>query len=88
MKRIAADVVFSVHDDGVVFLHASTGRLFMANRSGARIWRRLSDAATIDDIVADLGEARGIDAAAAREEAITFLAQLEDQHLISDGGTR
>jgi hypothetical protein len=47
---ISPGVKASVHSDGVVFLHSSTGVVFSANRVAAGIWEGICAGRTLEQI--------------------------------------
>jgi len=72
----------SFHDDGVVILHAGSGRLFTANETGARIWRGIEQQLPLETIAGEISSAYQIARTTAREHTLNFLAALEQQALI------
>jgi hypothetical protein len=75
-------VTASVHESGIVLFDASHGRIFSANRTGARIWRRLERHGSVEDAAGDLSLAYGVPLATAREHARRFVAALESAKLV------
>ena len=82
---INPDAVRSFHDDGVVILHAGSGRLFSSNKIGARIWSGIEQQLSLETIASDISSAYHIARATAREHALRFLTALEHQALIRIG---
>ena len=81
------EAVRSFHDDGVVILQASTGRLFTSNKSGARIWRGIEQQLPLETIATEISIAYQIAITTAREHTLNFLAALERQALIKREAT-
>jgi PqqD family protein of HPr-rel-A system len=75
----------SIHDDGLVVLHVPSGRIFMSNQTGARIWRCLERHLPLEAIAAEISRDYGIDPTAAREDVARFLAELERNGLTERG---
>ena len=70
-------------EDGIVFLHAGTGKLFTANRVGARIWRGLAEQASLQSIAAGISRELGVPQRQVEEDATEFIAALEACGLVS-----
>ncbi len=76
------EAVSSFHNDGLVILHAGSGRLFTSNETGARIWRGIEQQLPLETIAKEISGAYRIPGATAREHTFNFLAALEQQALI------
>jgi len=76
------EAVRSFHDDGLVILHAGSGRLFTSNETGARIWRGIEQHLSLETIANEISTAYEIARATAREHTRNFLVALERQGLI------
>ena len=76
------EAVGSFHEDGVVILHAGSGRLFSSNAIGAHIWRGLEQQLSLETIAREISCAYQVAWATAREHTLIFLAALEQQALI------
>ena len=72
----------SFHDDGIVILHTSKGRLFSSNRTGAQIWRGIEQQLPVELIFQQLSDQYQIALNSAREHTIGFLAQLQQHQLV------
>ena len=72
----------SAHDDGIVILHTSKGKVFSSNKTGALIWRGIEQRRSFDGIVEEISAAFQIATTTARTHAIKFLVALEQQSLI------
>ena len=79
---VSPEAVRSFHDDGVVILHAGSGRLFTSNETGARIWRGIEQQLPLEMIATEISTAFQIARTTAREHTLNFLAALEQQSLI------
>ncbi len=76
------DVKASVHEDGLVLLHAGRGRVFSANRVGAHIWRGLTEGQSPELVAAAISREFEVPAERAHEDTIAFVAQLERAGLL------
>ena len=76
------EAVRSFHDDGVVILHAGSGRLFTSNETGARIWRGIEQQLSLETVAKEISTAFQIARTTAREHTLNFLTALEQQGLI------
>lgn len=76
------EAVRSFHEDGVVILHAGSGRVFSSNGTGARIWRGIEQQLPLETIANEISNAYQIERTTAREHTLSFLAALEQQALI------
>ena len=72
----------SFHDDGVAILHTGKGSLFIANRSGASIWRGIEQQLSLEAIAKGISDEYQVAPGTAREHTICFLTALERQTLI------
>lgn len=79
---VADDVVSAVLDDGVVVLHLGTKRYYSLNETGALVWRLLESRAGRAEIVAELGRAFEVEAAAAAAAVDRLLAELVAERLL------
>ena len=79
---VSPEVVGSFHDNGVVILHAGSGRLFTSNETGARIWRGIEQQLSLETIANEISSAYHIARTTAREHTLSFLTALEQQALI------
>ena len=66
----------SVQEDGVVFLHLDTGKVFRSNRVGAAIWRKVEGHKALDRIADEIGSEYGVPREQAARDASEFLTQL------------
>jgi hypothetical protein len=76
------DVQASVHDDGLVLLHAGRGRVFSANVVGARIWQGVLGGQTANCVAESLSREFHVPAEQALCDTTAFLGQLERAGLL------
>jgi hypothetical protein len=76
-------VTASVHADGIVLVHPRAGRLFAANRTGARIWYYVEQDLPAEVISSRLSRDYQIDDQTAREHTSRFLAVLQHHGLLA-----
>lgn len=81
-------VVASIHDEGLVLLHTEKGRVFVANRTGTRIWQGLERRLPVDALAAEISREYQIAQETAREHTVRFLAELLRQGLITASADR
>ena len=84
--KVNPEAAASFHEDGMVILHTGRGRLFGANKIGARIWRGLEQQVPLETIVSEISDEYHITLTTAREHTDHFLAQLQSHKLISGEG--
>jgi len=72
----------SFHDDGVVILLTSKGRVFSSNKTGALIWKGIEQRRSVENIVDEISTEFQIAGTTARSHTTIFLAALEQQSLI------
>ena len=82
--RIAPGVSASIHEGGLVLLQTRTGKVFQANRVGARIWQALEERADLDGLSQELVQAYGIPLEQARQDIREFLDQLKAAQFVVD----
>jgi hypothetical protein len=70
-------------DGEVVALDERAAVYLAANPAGALLWRALAAGATRDELVAELVDAYGIDAARARADTDAFLRELSSRGLLA-----
>ena len=79
---IHPEVRASFHADGLTLLHIPSGRVFVCNRTGARIWHGLSRGLNADSIADEISRAHGAQRDVVKEHTETFLGQLIRQRLV------
>lgn len=75
-------VVASTHDDGVVLMNLSTGRLFAVNTTGAYIWRGIEQGQSARTIAVALANDFQLPADAAHAHTSRFIETLAVNRLV------
>ncbi|MGX1099875.1 PqqD family peptide modification chaperone [Amorphus sp. MBR-141] len=83
--RRRENVLSADFNDELVMMSVETGQYFNLNAVGAHIWRLMETPQSLDDIVAALTDAYDAPEAAIREEALRFLARLEQEEMVASG---
>jgi hypothetical protein len=78
----AADVRASAHDDGLVLLHISTGRVFLCNQTGLRIWQGVVAGLSADAISQEISRDWGVGWERVRRHTSSFISHLERRGLV------
>jgi hypothetical protein len=81
----AQGVATSVHEDGIVLLHAGSGRLFGSNNAGALIWRGLERELPVTAIAADIASTYRLSHDTALDHVHRFLRELVGHRLVVAG---
>ena len=71
------DVRASAHDDGLALLHISTGRVFLCNRTGSRIWQGVMQGLSADAISEEISRDCGVACDLVRRHTFSFFFELE-----------
>jgi hypothetical protein len=79
---VAGDVRASFHENGIALLDLTTGKVFLSNETGSRIWRGLVAGLTPEAIGEDLGREFGVGFEIASRDTSSFLAELERRGLL------
>ena len=79
---IVSEVRTSAHEDGLALLHIPTGRMFLCNRTGARIWQGIAKGLSTHAICEDISRECGVARALVDQHASSFLAELESRGLV------
>jgi len=79
---VSPEAAASLHESGIVILHAGKGCLFASNVTGARIWRGVEQRLPLEVIAEEISREYEITQATAREDTERFLAELERHSLI------
>src|SRR5579864_5109086 len=79
---VAAEVRTSVYEDGLALLHIPTGRMFLCNRTGARIWQGIVKGLSTEAIVEEISRECGVARALVQQDTSSFLAELESRGLV------
>ena len=81
--EVASGVSASFHEDGILLLHVSTGRIFQSNHAGASIWRGIAAGRDAAAIAAEVSSEFGMPQELVASHTASFLAALEQQGFIS-----
>ena len=79
---VVSEVRTSVHEDGLALLHIPTGRMFLCNRTGARIWQGIVKGLSTEAIVEEISRECGVARALVQQDTSSFLAELESRGLV------
>ena len=79
---VSAEASASIHEHGVVILHASNGCIYSSNEIGARIWRRVAEKSPIRAIIDEIRNKYELAHSVAHDHVTRFLAELEQHALI------
>ncbi len=74
---ITAETRVSAHEGGLAFLHIPTGRVFVCNRTGARIWQALSNGLSGTEVCQEISRVYNLPEDLARRDTRSFLGELE-----------
>jgi hypothetical protein len=86
VMHLRADGLFWRATGGeIVALDADASRYFSANPSAALLWERLSDGASLDDLVSAVCERYDVPRAVAETDVTAFLEQLSERGLLERG---
>ena len=86
--RPSPDAVVSRHDDGLVLLQLSRGRVFSMNRTAACVWRYVEQHLSEDDIAAAFCREYGLPTERARQHTVKLLDELSRHGLVIAGTGR
>lgn len=76
------EIRVSAHGDGLVILHIPSGRVFLCNSTGSRIWNKILRGADTDAVSRELSRDFGVNPDLARAHATAFVRKLEQQGLL------
>jgi len=76
------EIRLSAHGDGLVILHIPSGRVFVCNSTGCRIWKGVLKGSSADAVSEDISREFGVAPALAREHTKAFVTKLEQQGLL------
>jgi len=80
---ISPEVRASAHEDGLALLHIQTGRVFLCNRIGSRIWQSLAKGLSADAIAEQISRECGVTRDLVARHTAEFLFELERRGLVS-----
>jgi hypothetical protein len=73
----------SVHEEGLTILHIPSGRVFVCNRSAARIWQGASKGLSIDRLSEEMSGEYSIARDIVQRDTRLLVGQMEHHGLIS-----
>ena len=80
---LVSEVRASAHKDGLVLLHIPSGRVFLCNRTGARVWQGLSRGLNLDAIADDISREYGVARDLVEQHTASFIIDLEQHGFIT-----
>jgi len=80
---VAAEVRASAHKDGLVLLHIPSGRVFLCNRTGARVWQGLARGLNVDAIADEISREYGVTRDLVQQHTSSFVTDLEQHGFVS-----
>ena len=80
---VAPEVQVSVHDDGLALLHIPTGRVFLCNRTGSRIWQGVVKGLSADAITEEISRECGVARDLVERHTAAFVTELERRGLLT-----
>lgn len=80
---VTPEVRASAHKDGLVLLHIPSGRVFLCNRTGARVWQGLSHGLNLDAIADEISREYGVARDLVEQHTASFVADLEQHGFIT-----
>lgn len=87
LPEVDPDVVYSSLPDGAVLLSTREEVYFGLNRTGARIWELLQEAATVDELCSELrGDFPDAPNGQLRRDVLDLLGELEELGLVASRG--
>ncbi len=85
---IAPGVEVSVHADGATLLQISTGKIFVCNRTGSRMWLGLASGLQHDEICNEIARECGISSQTVERDFQIFVAELQRSGLLVAKGQK
>jgi hypothetical protein len=81
--RVIADTLARQMSDELVLVNVSTNKIFVANETGARLWRAIEEGADLEELVRELVSSAS-DAPAARHDIDEFLEGLKREGFVAN----
>jgi hypothetical protein len=81
--RIPAGIQATVDENGLVLFSLTAGKLFRANRTGARIWSAITQGKDAELLAQELSNEFGISVSCAAEDISRFLHSLTRSELLT-----
>jgi len=82
--RVPEGVQATVDENGLVLFSITAGKLFRANRTGARIWSAVTQGEDAELLAQDLSNEFGISVSRAAEDISRFLQALTRSELLAE----
>lgn len=80
---LTPEVRASAHKDGLVLLHIPSGRVFLCNRTGARVWQGLSQGLNLDAIADEISREYGVPRDVVEQHTASFVTDLEQHGFVT-----
>jgi hypothetical protein len=80
--KVDAEAAGSIHENGIVILHFGNGRVYSANKTGARIWRGILQEQPLNTIATEISDEYRIPITVASEHVEVFISDLELHSLV------
>jgi hypothetical protein len=80
--KAAAHLKATVHEDGVVLLSITQGKVFSGNRVAAEIWHAISEGKSLDEVAVLLGERYPARKTEVNADLSKFVGELISHHLL------
>jgi hypothetical protein len=81
--RVIADTLARQMSDELVLVNVATNKIFVANETGARLWRAIEQGADLEELVRELVSSAS-DPPAARQDIDEFLEGLKREGFVAD----
>jgi hypothetical protein len=81
--RVPEGVRATVDENGLVLFSISAGKLFRANRTGARIWSAITQGKDADLVAQEISAEFGISVSRAAEDVARFVQSLTRSELLA-----
>ena len=73
----------SVHEEGLTILHIPSGRVFVCNRSAARVWLGASKGLSVDNLSEEMSGEYSVDRDIIHRDTRLLVGQMEHHGLIT-----
>ena len=80
---VGTEVRTSAYEDGLALLHIPTGRMFLCNRTGSRVWQGIVKGLSTDVIVEEISRECGVAHSLVQQHTSLFVAELERRGLVT-----
>ena len=79
---ISPDTRVSQHAEGLTLLHIPSGKIFVCNRTAARIWQGATEGRCLDELSEEMSRQFRIGREVAQKDTCSIVSQMELQGLI------